>query len=173
MRVAVSGTPGTGKTTACSALARQNYHVVDLSELAARNGLVEPPKEPGSSGLVDISRISQLELPAGDLVFFHSHFAHLLHADMVVVLRCSPKVLRSRLRARGWGEEKIRENLEAEAIDLITVEALENCKKVFEVDTTSIDIEETARQIIEIVRGAVAGHEPGRIDWSEEILSWY
>ena len=39
--------------------------------------------------------------------------------NIAVVLRSRPSVLRSRLEARGWHSEKVRENVEAEAIDVI------------------------------------------------------
>jgi adenylate kinase len=173
MRVAITGTPGTGKSTVCEVLSREGHKVVDLSDLAWKGGLIESPDEPGLPAIVDIERLDELPLPAGDPVFIYAHFAHLLGADTVVVLRCSPSVLRFRLLERGWNEKKIRENLEAEAIDLITVEAMEKNKNVYEVNTSSIGPEEAARQILEIVKGSVKGHEPGHVDWSEEILSWY
>lgn len=173
MRVAVTGTPGTGKTSVCEELSRQGYRVVDLAALAEEQGLVEHPENGDGPGLVDVDRLKKVPLPEVELVFLCSHFSHLLDADVVIVLRCSPKALRSRLRKRGWDEAKIRNNIEAEAIDLITVEAVERCKRVYEVDTTSLEAKQAARQIIEIVDGAVEGHEAGRIDWSEEILTWY
>ena len=173
MRVAITGTPGTGKTTTCRELSRQGHVVVDLAALAKERGLVEPPSHRGAAAIVDVERLKKVRLPRGKLVFISSHFSHLLRADKVIVLRCSPKVLRGRLESRGWRESKIIENLEAEAIDLITVESIERHREVYEVDTTSSKSSETARQIIEIVRGAVKGHEPGHVDWSKEILSWY
>ncbi len=173
MRVAVTGTPGTGKSTVCKILSRQGHTVVDLSELANERGLVEPPKKNGGPGLVDVKGVAKLGLPDDELVFVYSHFAHMAAVDIVIVLRCSPKVLRSRLRKRKWSENKIRENLEVEAIDLITAEAVEIHENVYEVDTTNDDAGQSARQIIEIVKGGVKGHEPGRIDWSKEILEWY
>jgi len=52
-----------------------------------------------------------------------------------------------RLEARGYSEEKIRENIEAEALDVILVEAFEWCEKVFEINTTEKSIEETGQDI--------------------------
>ena len=58
-------------------------------------------------------------------VMFEGHLSHLLRVDLAVVLRCSPKVLKERLEAKGWRESKIMENVEAEAVDVILVEALD------------------------------------------------
>jgi adenylate kinase len=173
MIVAITGTPGTGKSSVSSELIRRGFTVVDAARLAHEKGLVARPKRKGAPAIVDIERLRQVPMPKVDLIFITSHFTHLLRSDIVIVLRCSPSVLKARLERRKWRKEKVRENVEAEAIDLITVEAMQRSKKVFEVNTTSVDAKEAARQILEIVKGSVKGHEPGLVDWSEEILSWY
>ena len=173
MLIAITGTPGTGKSSVCKELKRLGFAVIDAARLATEKGLTTRPRRTGAPAEVDLDGLRKVPLPKGDLVFISSHFSHLLKVDGAIVLRCSPGILKARLEKRKWRHEKVMENVEAEAIDLITVEAVQSCKKVFEVDTTSMDAEETARQIIEIVKGSVKGHEPGRIDWSEEILSWY
>ncbi len=173
MRVAITGTPGTGKSSVCRELSRMGFVVVDVARLAIEKGLAKRPKKRGAPAIVDVDRLRKARLPEGNPLFLSAHYSHLLDSDVTVVLRCSPAVLESRLKSRRWLEKKIRENVEAEAIDLITVEAMQRCKKVYEIDTSSTSAREAARQILEIVHGAVKGHEPGRIDWSEEILSWY
>jgi adenylate kinase len=77
-----------------------------------------------------------------------------------------------RLKSRGYSEEKVRENIEAEALDVILVEAFEWCKKVFEIDTTGKGIEETGQDIEKIIDHILSGSEeelseykPGSIDW--------
>jgi adenylate kinase len=93
--------------------------------------------------------------------------------DLIVVLRCAPSVLRTRLEARGWPPAKVKENVDAEAIDVITQEAVELLPAVYEVDTTTRTPEQTAEAILEILQGRTRGHEPGGVDWSHEVLSWY
>jgi len=171
--VAITGTPGTGKSSACEVLSRKGFQIIDLNELAEEKGLVRHLKKRDSPGIVDINRLKRIKLPGDDTVFIYSHFAHYINSDMVIVLRCDPRTLETRLKARGWKKTKIRENIEAEAIDLITVEAMENCDRVYEIDTTSYNADKTAHQILDIVKGKVTGHEPGKINWSEDILSWY
>ncbi len=95
-----------------------------------------------------------------------------MDVDLAVVLRCRPSVLRTRLEARGWPSTKVRENVEAEAIDLILQEAVARLPFVFEIDTTDATPEETAVAILAIVQGKTQGHEPGSVDWSSEVLSW-
>src|SRR5574340_1201344 len=173
MLVAVTGTPGTGKTSACEVLARRGYAVVDLDEIARRDGFIVGRDAARQTDEVDVEALRKtLRVPA-KIGFLRSHYSHLMDVNLAVVLRCRPSVLRRRLEARGWPSAKVRENLEAEAIDLITQEAVERLPLVYEVDTTSSTPEETAEAILGILQGRTKGHEPASVDWSEEVLSWY
>ncbi len=63
----------------------------------------------------------------------------------------------------------------SEAIDLITVEALENNVKVYEVDTSSIEPRFVVEEILKIVKNEMYAEKfkPGKVDWSEVVLGWY
>lgn len=173
MLVAVTGTPGTGKTSACDVLARRGYAVVDLDDVARKGGYVVGRDEARQSDEVDVDALREnLRVPA-KIAFLRSHYSHRMDVNLAVVLRCRPSVLRKRLESRGWPAEKVRENVEAEAIDVITQEAVERLPLVYEVDTTTSDAERTAQAILGILQGQTAGHEAGSVDWSEEVLSWY
>ncbi len=78
-------------------------------------------------------------------------------------------MLWARLEARGWPAAKVRENVEAEAIDVVLQESVDRGPPVFEVDTTEADAEGAAGEVLAILRGKVDGHEPGGRDWSEEV----
>jgi adenylate kinase len=170
--IAVTGTPGTGKTSACEVLSRRGYAVVDLDEVARREGCIVGRDEPRGSDEVDVDLLQErLRVPA-KVAFLKSHYSHLMATNLVIVLRCRPSVLRARLEARGWPPEKVRENVEAEAIDVITQEAAGRSPLVFEVDTTTGTPEETADAVLGILQGRTRGHKAGSVDWSEEVLSW-
>jgi len=171
--IAVTGTPGTGKTSACEVLARRGYTVIDLDEVARRDGFVTGRDAVRQTDEVDIEALRDgLNVPA-KIAFLRSHFAHRMNVNVAIVLRCRPSVLRQRLEARGWGPEKVRENVEAEAIDVILQEAVTNQPFVYEVDTTDTTPTDTADVILTILRGKTKGHEPGSVDWTSEVLSWY
>lgn len=173
MLVAVTGTPGTGKTSSCDVLARRGYAVVDLDDVARQGGFIVGRDEARGSDEVDVDALrDNLRVPA-KIAFLRSHYAHRMAVDLVVVLRCAPSVLRTRLGARGWPPAKVRENVEAEAIDVITQEAVGLHSAVYEIDTTTKAASETAEAILGILRGKTQGHEPGSVDWSHEVLSWY
>lgn len=172
MRIAITGTPGTGKTSACRVLVNRGYVALDLNLEAERLGHLGPPDGDGVRE-VDTEGLARDLEPAAKVTFLYSHFAHLLPSNIVIVLRCHPKFLRQRLEARGWSPAKVRENVEAEAIDLITQEAVEGGAPVFEIDTTTFTPDQTATAILEILQGQTRGREPGAIDWTDEVLSWF
>lgn len=173
MLVAITGTPGTGKSTTCDVLASRGYVVIDLDEVARQEGLVLGRDEARGTDEVDVDAMrAQLRVPA-KIAFLKGHYSHLMDVNLVVVLRCRPSALRARLEARGWSSEKVRENVEAEAIDVITQEAVGRIPFVYEIDTTEFPPERASDAVLEILQGKTKGHEPGSIDWSDEVLSWY
>jgi len=92
-------------------------------------------------------------LDGRDDVVIESHLAHLFDADRVVVLRCHPNELAERLRERGESDAKIRENAEAEALDVVLSEtvAKHGRDRVYEVDTTGRDPAEVAAAVAAVI----------------------
>jgi adenylate kinase len=179
MRVALSGTPGTGKTAVATVLRRQGFSFVHLHKLAKENHCVDGMDKKRHSQLIDISRLDSFikkNYGSDELVFFEGHVGHLLKSmDKVVILRCHPRELKKRLAKKKWSSEKIRENVEAETLDVILCEAVElhPRKNIFEIDTTKKTSEEVAATITEIVEKKfqpIEQYTVGQIDWSEEIL---
>jgi adenylate kinase len=68
--------------------------------------------------------------------------------DAVVILRASPSELRKRMKAKGWPKEKIEENTEAEIMEVCRAEALEQGRKVLELDTTGRTPKSAAGEIV-------------------------
>jgi len=170
--VALTGTPGTGKTSVAEVLGRWGYYVLLLDRLAEERNLITGVDEARGVREVDVERLDrEIRVPV-KLGFLVSHYAHRMSVNATVVLRCYPRTLAERLRARGWPEPKVRENVEAEAIDAITQEAVARGVPTFEVDTTSSTPTDTATAVLAILEGKTKGHEPGAIDWSDEVLSW-
>ena len=174
MFVAISGTPGTGKTAVCERLRDDGYQVVDLNKLASETDSVVGVDPERNVDIVDadLLRVKVREL-GNDLVFLDGHFSHLMDVDVSIVLRCNPDELKRRLEAKEWDEKKIRENVEAEAVDAITVESTESGVDTLEVDTTNRSAEQTEEAVLKIVSGESEEFKVGQIDWSEVILDWY
>ena len=166
MQIALTGTPGTGKTTVARLLP---YRVIDINALV-RGGLNFGPDpergclEADMDGLAD--RLAEMETE--EISILEGHFSHHF-AHWAIVLRLSPSALRPRLEARGYSQAKIRENLEAEALDVILVEAVQMCPRVDEIDTTGKSAAEVAGMIRKIVEGRL-DLPPGQVDWLEEFF---
>jgi len=153
MRVAVTGTPGTGKTTATELLDAE-LEVVHLNEMIVQEGLVKGPDPDLDTLVADMQAVEDRVRELNDVVI-ESHLAHHFAADRVIVLRCHPEALTRRLRERGAGEAKIQENVDSEALDLILAEAVERHgeDRVYEIDTTDREPEDVAAEIDAVIAG--------------------
>ena len=171
MIIGITGTPGTGKTSACALI----EGVLDLNGLIKDEGLHQGVDKERGSLIADMDvvydRICEIaEGRDGNLVI-EGHLSHHV-CDVAIVLRLSPDELVRRLEERGYSEAKISENAEAEAIDVILVEAVEWCgrDRVYEIDTTGKTVEEVAETIREVLDAVgsgttIEGYKPGSVDW--------
>jgi|SRR3989344_1549065 len=177
MIVAIAGVPGTGKTAAAEELSKlTGTGVIKVTELVERNAI---PYEIDELRGVKIVEPAALQKAVNQYVKYNSiiegMLSHLLHSDAVIVLRCNPEKLTQRLKAKGWSENKIRENVEAEMIDTITIEALQKHpkEKISEVDTS----DKTPRAVAETIERILKGHDKekhgaGSIDWTKEYIEY-
>lgn len=179
-RVALTGVPGTGKTSVAEALARRGHRVVHLNEFARDAGLLGELDAERGSHVLDMDELAErfnAEFDSFDsTLFLESHFAHELDVDRVVLLRVDPLVLVERLRARGWREEKVRENVEAEALDVLAQEVLDTGLPASEIDATDLRVEEVADVVTAIAEGRPEGLKArtvGTAHWSLESLPWF
>jgi adenylate kinase len=177
MLVALTGTPGTGKTTVSNLLRKEGYKIVKLKELAVEKDFVTGIDK--GTKIVDIEALNNYvnqRYKGEDIVFIEGHLSHLLDAvDKVIVLRCHPTCLKRRLESKRWNQGKIKENVDAETLDVILCEAAEIHpeRNIFEIDTTGKKTHETLMSIVEIVKNnfrPLKKYNIGKIDWSEEIL---
>lgn len=167
MRVAVTGTPGTGKTTATDLLS-SDLNVVHLNDVIKSERFDEGTDEDRGSVIADFDAVGEW-LAGRDDVVFESHLAHNFDADRVVVLRAHPDTVVDRLRERGDSDAKAYENAESEALDVILSEAVENhgLDSVYEIDTTDRSPDDVAEEIDAVVAGErepTAG-EVAYMDW--------
>jgi adenylate kinase len=168
--LALTGTPGTGKSTIARILATRGLSIIELGDLAKEKDLLEEFDLDRDTYEVDVERLDRAigETEEGGTTVLVGHLSHLVTCDMIIVLRCRPSVLAARLRARGYPETKVAENAEAEALDVILVESVETGREVYEVDTTNITEEEAADAVVSILAGEKEKYAIGNIDWSED-----
>ncbi|MFC7080331.1 adenylate kinase family protein [Halorussus caseinilyticus] len=160
MRVAVTGTPGTGKTSAVEALedetgfGESGLEVVHLNDLIRDEDLWDERDEARDSLVADLDAVAE-RLADREELLVESHLAHHLDADRVVVLRCHPEELERRLTERGESDAKAAENAESEALDVILSETVNRhgVENVYEVETTDRSPDEVAAAIAAVVAG--------------------
>jgi len=179
MIIAITGTPGTGKTSISKVLQESNYEIVDLNKVACEEDFLIGKDEKRDSSIVDIKKFDDFvkkNYSGSNIVFIEGHLSHLLkNVDKVIVLRCHPDQLRKNLSKKGWKEDKIKENLEAEILDIILCETVDihSKKNIFEIDVTGKTIDNVSLSIIELIKDKFKNtkkYSIGKIDWSEEIL---
>ena len=121
-RIAVTGTPGVGKTSFCSG---SDFHIVTVDEIAAQHDCLGAIEDDGAAP-IDLERlISMITWPDENQILIDGHLSHLLPIDAVVLIRCHPDILRNRLAERNYSQIKIDENVECELIGVIAAECLE------------------------------------------------
>ncbi len=160
--IAITGTPGTGKSSAARILKKRGFAVIALNSEIKRHKLYSGYDKKRKNYVADFGKMEEFlkkELVAEKYhnrkVIIDSHLSHFLPSSListVIVLRCEPAALEKRLKKKGWNSWKIRENAEAEIIGLIEYEARKKHKKVFVVDTTKITPEQVAEKTIRILR---------------------
>ncbi len=166
MMYGITGTPGTGKSSIAGVLREQGFRVLHLSETTGNYVIGRDPLR--DTQVIDEERWAAEFVPFDGVV--EGHLAHLLPCDLVAVLRCRPDVLGKRLRRRGYGDEKVRENALAEALDVVLIETLEifSPEQVYELDTTDMSIQECSDRIGGFFRGELPP-QSGSLDWSSYI----
>ena len=178
MLVVVTGTPGVGKTASSSLLAEKLGGVhIDINKFALENDLVVSYDERRKTFVVNVDGLRQkLSEEVGGLLRKHpvvvaeSHLAqHVVRGfevRVVFVLRRCPLELVEVLRGRGYSEEKVWENVEAEFLDVCLIEALEAFGRniIYEIDCTGRSPEDVASEMVVAIRRGVFGRL-GVVDW--------
>jgi len=166
--VAVTGTPGSGKSTAVDRV-ETDLEVIHLNEVIHEAGFVEGRDDERDTAVADLGAI-RTWLDGREDLLVESHLAHEFDADRVVVVRCHPEELERRLRERGESAATAAENAESEALDVVLSEtvARHGRESVYEIETTDRSPAAVAREI----EAAIAGErEPsaGTVDYIEYV----
>ncbi len=141
--IIVTGTPATGKTTYAKKLAAEKgYTYIDITAFVKEYGLSDGYDEEKQCEIVDEYKLQgaleahmqKLEKENTSGVVIDGHMSQCLdNVDECIVMRCELKELERRLKDRGYSEEKIKENLEAEIMEVCKLEAEEKGFKTREV----------------------------------------
>ncbi|MCX6710403.1 MAG: adenylate kinase family protein [Candidatus Woesearchaeota archaeon] len=148
--IAVSGTPGTGKSILSHFLSRTlTFHYADVKQIIKKHKLSEGFDLKRDCLIVDTEKLSKVLIslieglkcskkPKKGIVI-DSHLSHFIpseKADLCIVCTCALPILRKRLEKRGYSEAKVRENLESEIFEVCRSEALEKGHKILTLNSS-------------------------------------
>lgn len=175
--IAVTGTPGVGKSSFARELAKRlNAKVIDLNKMIEESKIYSLDENKTKATAPEDLREEFKRVINGESqdIIVDGLLSHLLAPNQVthvVVLRTNPNVLRERLSSREYHNEKLEDNLEAEALGVILSEAIEihGVKKIYELDTTNKSILESVKLFKKALKEKTS-LEPGKIDWLEEFF---
>lgn len=150
MKILITGTPASGKTSIAkelSFLLKTKY--VDVKEIIKNNpGTIEGIEEEEMIIKPALKKI--LEKNLFESCVFETHLIEYCpKADITIILRTKPSVLKKRMTKRGYSLKKIRDNLEVEIIDYFT--QLVNSKKVIEFDSSKGSAKNNAKKILRLI----------------------
>ena len=180
MIISLTGTPGTGKTSISRKLKKNNINIIHLNDIIAKNKNIYEIDNKRNTKIVEISKLNKIirnEINIGFLTIIEGHLSHLLNTiDKVIILRCHPFELKNRLLKKRWNQNKIKENIESEILDIILCECVSNysINDIFEIDTTGKNINDISINIFNIIKNNFKNNNNfriGKIDWSDEILN--
>lgn len=175
MMIIITGTPGTGKTTVTKMLKEKiDGEFISINSLLEDYDLNLGTDELRGYKIVDTENMIPIvnEIKDNckkDLIIFEGHLAQdYPYADLVIVLRCDPEILKKRLNTRSWREEKINENVSAEVLGICTSESYETYSdNVQEIETSNMSVEEVCDTVIQIINKEIT-LPLGQIDYLEE-----
>jgi adenylate kinase len=162
--IIITGVPGVGKSTLAKMISeRIKSNNISVSDLAKREGLILNRDTDRATDVVDLPRlrkkISEIIEITENSIIIEGHYAYdLVSQDLVsivIVLRRAPWKLKEELIKRGYPRNKIQENVEAELLDVVLVEAIEALgpNLVCEIDTTNKTPLESSEEIMGIIKG--------------------
>jgi len=143
MKVIISGSVGTGKTTVSDLLGKEmDLEVLHVNEMIYnREDIVNDD--------VDLNELEKI-LKGKDEIIIESHLlCEVSLHDTIIIFRCNPEKLKGRLKERDYDEHKLNQNVEAEAVDYCVQLAEENYDKVIQVDTTDLTTQQVCDKIVD------------------------
>lgn len=129
--IIITGTPGVGKTSHCAELAsKTGLKHLDINKVVKNHNIGESSNDPDdpNTKIVDEDRLldcieNDLE-EGGQIIDWHAcDLFPPSMIDLVCVLRCDNGVLYDRLKQRGYGENKLQENMDCEIMEVLLQEA--------------------------------------------------
>ena len=178
LTIALTGTPGTGKTEVSKRLEKEGYRILHLTEFIRDYDIPSDRDSDRDCDVVDMDALEEAifeyqqqehrnytkhfsdfrlcfddihSAPANlPVLFIESHMAHYL-CDLAVVFRTHPNILKIRLDERGYSDKKVMENVLAESIDVVLCDCFDYCRRIYEINTSASSISDTTECLKELI----------------------
>ena len=178
MIISLSGTPGTGKSDVAKNLAMElDANLISIGGLVKSKRVQYKFDKKRKTRIIDIGDLQKAvkkKLVKDEINIVEGHLSHLIEADRVIILRMNPIKLRKRLLNRDWSKAKVEENVQAEILDEIILEALQKHRKskIFEIDVTGLKTRNIIHILTQLCKPKILNkylkiYRVGKVDWSE------
>ncbi len=166
----LTGNPGVGKHTVSKKLAEiLGYEIIDVNKEAVKVGM----SEQNDSIDVDVEKTQRiLKEKISDKSLVVGHLAPFVVSKELVstaiVLRKSPYELIQIYERRNYSNKKKNDNLGSEILGVVAYDSIEKFgeDKTFQINTTSLTVEEVTKKIESIINGTSKGDT---VDWLTEV----
>ena len=170
--ILIGGTPGTGKTKVAQVLgSRLSVDIISVGNLAEKSGCISAQDKARDTGIINedclVEAIIDLVDDKSKRFIIEGHYIDLVPSSAVqwvFILRTHPETLVGRLTSRGYNDEKVNENVEAEVLGVCQLDAIDSFgeERVLEIDTSEMTPPDVASLIEQMINEEAA---PTRIDW--------
>lgn len=170
MKISITGTPCVGKSIVSEILSKElGYKLIRVNDLAEKYNAYRGYDRRLQSKILDIGKLKKEVKKIKENVILDGHISHELPVDMVIILRCDPEILEKRLKKKyPKNLIKVKENVDAEILGVMTSESVQRNKNVFEIDTTKMKPLEIVERILSIIKTKNKKYKAGKIDWLEK-----
>lgn len=179
LRLVITGTPGTGKTTIAKALAKAGgAKLIQANEIVKRKQLwFNRAKHEADLRALKTEILREIRFAeksgSGFIAEGHLLCEFALPCDECIVLRCEPSALARRLKKRGYSRRKIAENALCEILDycVIRAERAYGDKRVAQVNATNrVSPEELLEALQASGLNKSRSDRRGECNWSRLLL---
>lgn len=136
--IAITGSPGTGKTTLSGQLPAERFDCFTVEQIATQLGCIE---HQGNDLVIRTDLLADWKYEGDKIAIIEGHLSHHCAVDALILLRCHPDELGIRLSNRdGYGATKIQNNIEWEMIAGIWTELIHRSPylPILELDMTNV-----------------------------------